>query len=162
MSRRIQSLLAAAAIAVALVAFLQLGPGGELARAAAWAFAIAALAAFVLMPGDGRIAQRGAASLGLGALGAAIAWLALEQRAVLMTVALYFVLWWTLLFAVLPFGVRSQHEAEEIVPGSDPGAPVTPRLLRKAFTTSVVAAVALLGVLVFLRYRPIPNILPFG
>jgi len=25
-------------------------------------------------------------------------------------------IWWTLLFAILPFGVRSQHEMNEIVP----------------------------------------------
>jgi predicted secreted protein len=26
-------------------------------------------------------------------------------------IALYFVIWWTVLFAVLPFGVRTQDEA---------------------------------------------------
>jgi predicted secreted protein len=60
-----------------------------------------------------------------------------------MAVALYFVIWWTLLFAVLPFGVRSQAEAGEVVPGSDPGAPARPYLLVKAFATSIVAALVL-------------------
>jgi predicted secreted protein len=60
-----------------------------------------------------------------------------------MAVALYFVIWWTLLFAVLPFGVRSQVEAGEVVPGSDPGAPARPHLLAKALATSLVAAVVL-------------------
>ena len=27
------------------------------------------------------------------------------------SIAIYFVIWWLVLFAVLPFGVRSQHEA---------------------------------------------------
>jgi predicted secreted protein len=44
------------------------------------------------------------------------------------------------LFAVLPWGVRSQHEGGEIAPGSDPGAPVLPRLKRKLAWTTVVAA----------------------
>ncbi len=34
--------------------------------------------------------------------------------------ALYFIIWWTVLFAVLPFGVRTQGEAGEIVPGTRP------------------------------------------
>ena len=51
---------------------------------------------------------------------------------------IYFVMWWTVLFAVLPFGVRSQQETGEIVPGSDPGAPSAPKLLVKGLWTTVV------------------------
>ena len=56
-------------------------------------------------------------------------------------IAIYFVLWWIVLFAVLPFGVRSQAEAGEGVPGSDPGAPVAPLMLRKLVWTTIVSAV---------------------
>ena len=38
--------------------------------------------------------------------------------------AIYFVLWWVVLFVTLPFGVRSQHEDGEGAAGTDPGAPV--------------------------------------
>src|SRR3979411_148710 len=38
--------------------------------------------------------------------------------------AIYFVLWWIVLFLTLPFGVRSQHEDGEGAPGTDPGAPI--------------------------------------
>ena len=56
--------------------------------------------------------------------------------------AIYFVVWWLGLFAVLPFGVRSQTEAGEVVHGSDPGAPAAPRLVSKlAWTTCVSALV---------------------
>ena len=55
-------------------------------------------------------------------------------------VALYFVVWWTALFAVLPFGARSQAEEGDILPGSDPGAPVLPGLNEKAIWTTLVAA----------------------
>jgi predicted secreted protein len=55
-------------------------------------------------------------------------------------VATYFVIWWTVLFAVLPFGVRTQGEAGEIVPGTPESAPVAPRLLRTFAITTVVAA----------------------
>ena len=38
--------------------------------------------------------------------------------------AIYFVLWWIVLFLTLPFGVRSQHEDGGGAPGTDPGAPI--------------------------------------
>jgi predicted secreted protein len=50
----------------------------------------------------------------------------------------YLIIWWVVLFAVLPWGVRQQQEVE---PGHDPGAPANPQLLRKAVATSVIAAV---------------------
>ncbi len=46
--------------------------------------------------------------------------------------AIYFVLWWLVLFLTLPFGVRSQHEDGEGPPGTDPGAPVLTRMGCKA------------------------------
>jgi predicted secreted protein len=61
--------------------------------------------------------------------------------------AIYFVLWWVVLFAILPFGVTSQAEqgegaGHEAVPGTDPGAPVKARMLRKmAWTTLISAAI---------------------
>ena len=54
--------------------------------------------------------------------------------------ALYFLVWWTTLFAVLPFGVRSQAEAGDVAPGSDPGAPALPALREKAVWTSLAAS----------------------
>ena len=42
--------------------------------------------------------------------------------------AIYFVVWWIVLFLTLPFGVRSQHEDGEGAPGTDPGAPVLARM----------------------------------
>jgi len=56
-------------------------------------------------------------------------------------IAIYFVVWWTILFAVLPFGVRTQEEEGEITLGTERSAPHRPMLVRKAFATSLVAAV---------------------
>lgn len=57
-------------------------------------------------------------------------------------IAVYFVVWWLTLVAVLPIGQQSHHEAgAEIVAGSDPGAPVRPRLVMKMLITTVLAAV---------------------
>ena len=54
-------------------------------------------------------------------------------------VAIYFLIWWVVLFAVLPWGVRPQ--GEEGMPGTDPGAPMVPRLRAKLIWTTVVATV---------------------
>lgn len=55
--------------------------------------------------------------------------------------AIYFVLWWVTLFLTLPFGVRSQHEAGEGAPGTDPGAPILAGMGRKLIWTTIVSAV---------------------
>ena len=55
--------------------------------------------------------------------------------------AIYFVLWWIVLFVTLPFGVRSQHEDGETIPGNDPGAPVAPQMGRKLIWTTLISAV---------------------
>ena len=53
-------------------------------------------------------------------------------------VAIYFLIWWVVLFAVLPWGVRSQHEGGDIVPGTDPGAPTIPNLRWKLVWTTLL------------------------
>lgn len=54
--------------------------------------------------------------------------------------AIYFIIWWVCLFAVLPFGVRNAHEAGEAVEqGNEHGAPVKPMLWWKVVGTTVVS-----------------------
>jgi predicted secreted protein len=53
-------------------------------------------------------------------------------------IAIYFLIWWIVLFAVLPWGVRAQ--GDESPAGTDPGAPAVPRLKAKLLWTTVVAA----------------------
>ena len=55
--------------------------------------------------------------------------------------AIYFVIWWIVLFVTLPFGVRSQHEDGEGVAGTDPGAPIATQMGRKLIWTTVLSAV---------------------
>lgn len=71
-----------------------------------------------------------------------------------MAVAVYFTMWWTVLFAVLPFGIRSQHEAGDVVPGSEPGAPAAPLLLRKALWTTLVSALLFACLITAMIYFP--------
>ncbi|MGB9116223.1 DUF1467 family protein [Bradyrhizobium sp.] len=55
--------------------------------------------------------------------------------------AIYFVLWWVVLFLTLPFGVRSQHEDGGGAPGTDPGAPIASQMGRKLIWTTALSAV---------------------
>jgi predicted secreted protein len=67
--------------------------------------------------------------------------------------AIYFIIWWTVLFAVLPWGIRSQEETGDIAPGTDPGAPALPKLHRKAAWTTVISAVIFGVFYTFYVYR---------
>ncbi len=62
------------------------------------------------------------------------------------SVALYFIIWWLTLFAVLPWGIRTQEEDGKVVPGSASSAPARPLLLRKLVVTTILAAVLFSGV----------------
>ncbi|MEO6013896.1 MAG: DUF1467 family protein [Devosia sp.] len=54
-------------------------------------------------------------------------------------IAIYFVVWWICLFLVLPFGVRNQVDAGEVIRGSDPGAPVRPMWGRRVLWTTLLS-----------------------
>lgn len=53
----------------------------------------------------------------------------------------YLIIWWLTLFAVLPTGVRGQAEEDDIVEGSEPGAPVDSQMKRKVIVTTIVATI---------------------
>ncbi len=52
--------------------------------------------------------------------------------------AIYFTVWWVVLFAVLPFGVRPVETPE---PGHQPGAPAVPMLKKKFLWTTIISAI---------------------
>ena len=54
----------------------------------------------------------------------------------------YLVIWWTVLFAILPLGVK---RVENPGRGQEHGSPERPQLVRKAIITSIVAAVLWVG-----------------
>jgi predicted secreted protein len=47
------------------------------------------------------------------------------------SVMMILIVWWLVLFCLLPIGVRGQWEEGEIAPGSEPGAPQQTHLLKK-------------------------------
>lgn len=54
------------------------------------------------------------------------------------SILMFVIIWWLVLFAVLPWGVHATHDAEE---GRDPGAPQRPRLWLKVGVTTLVTVV---------------------
>ncbi|MBL4595967.1 MAG: DUF1467 family protein [Robiginitomaculum sp.] len=63
------------------------------------------------------------------------------------SLAVFFVIWWVVLFTVLPFGIRGQWEDGDTVAGTEPGAPVKTNLRRKFIITTIIAA------LIFVVFR---------
>lgn len=55
-------------------------------------------------------------------------------------VAIYFVIWWLTLFVVLPVGLRTQAEEQEIVRGSAESAPARFRAWKVFGATTLLAA----------------------
>jgi predicted secreted protein len=57
-------------------------------------------------------------------------------------IAIYFIMWWLILFTILPLGVRNAaEEGVEVEEGNDAGAPVAHGLKWKAVLTTIVTSV---------------------
>lgn len=65
-------------------------------------------------------------------------------------VVVFIVIWWLILFMVLPFGVRRTENPEA---GHDPGAPMRPMLWRKAAATTAITVVLFAIVYVIAEYE---------
>jgi predicted secreted protein len=79
--------------------------------------------------------------------------------------AIYFIIWWVTLFAVLPIGVRTQAEDGNVTLGTTESAPAVANLGRKVILTSIIAGVIyavyhVLTVSLGLSVDSIPRIVP--
>lgn len=71
---------------------------------------------------------------------------------VTFAVAVYLIIWWTVLFAVLPIGLRTQGEDGAVVPGTPESAPTAPRLVRVALLTTVISALVFAALWALVTY----------
>ncbi|CDZ27713.1 DUF1467 family protein [Neorhizobium galegae] len=84
----------------------------------------------------------------------------------LLTVAaIYFIIWWTVLFIVLPLGYRSQQEDGEVTNGTVESAPARFRGGRVILLTTVISLLIYVGYYVASAYfgvgiADIPVIVP--
>lgn len=69
-------------------------------------------------------------------------------------VLIYVLLWWMAFFVVLPIGVRSQAESEDVSPGTEPGAPVNPELGRKLLLATAISGVLFVLVAGLILFGP--------
>ncbi len=71
--------------------------------------------------------------------------------------ALYFLIWWTLLFAILPIvRAKTQGEAGEVVPGTPEGAPSRLVMGRVILVNSIVAAIVFVIAMAVMQYAIVP------
>lgn len=64
-------------------------------------------------------------------------------------IAIFFIVWWVTLFAVLPWRIKSQHETGEVTDGTEPAAPTHPMIVRKLVYTTITAVI-IFGVIFWL------------
>ncbi len=62
------------------------------------------------------------------------------------SIAIYLLIWWLVLFAMLPIGVHTQADEGEVAPGTAESAPLAPRLLLKMLATTVISGIVFAAV----------------
>jgi predicted secreted protein len=70
--------------------------------------------------------------------------------------AIFFIIWWTVLFAVLPFGLRTQDDEKDVTLGTVPSAPRGPHMLRAIIRTTIVSLI------VFAVFYVVTKVLGYG
>ena len=73
------------------------------------------------------------------------------------SIVIYVILWWLILFTVLPRDINSQKDKGYIVQGTDPGAPSNPNIVKKLIITTAITSI-LFAIIYFLNYFDILNI----
>lgn len=53
-------------------------------------------------------------------------------------IVIFVIVWWLVLFVVLPFGIKTEDEVKH---GNDPGAPKDPMLKKKIIYTTISSAI---------------------
>jgi predicted secreted protein len=79
--------------------------------------------------------------------------------------AIYFIIWWVCLFAVLSFGLKTQGETGAVVPGTPASAPQGAHMLRVVLVNTLIATL-LFGVFYYVfavrgwNFDDLPRMIP--
>ena len=68
------------------------------------------------------------------------------------SIVLFASIWAIVFFMVLPFGMVSQAEDGDVVPGTPASAPANPVIVKKIVITTIIAAVAFASIWPVLHY----------
>ena len=56
-------------------------------------------------------------------------------------IIVYVIIWWIVFFSVLPIGIQSKNEEfKETIKGSDPGAPINPKIDKRFLITTIITS----------------------
>jgi len=69
---------------------------------------------------------------------------------------IFVVIWMVVLFMILPIKISSQIENDNIAPGTDPGAPSNPNIVKKFLITTLVSVI-IFAIIILLTYFEIIN-----
>ncbi len=73
------------------------------------------------------------------------------------SIVVFIILWWLILFMILPREISSQKDNGIIVKGTDPGAPSNANIIKKLILTTIITSL-LFAIIYFLTYFDILNI----
>lgn len=84
---------------------------------------------------------------------------------IVFAIAVFLIIWWVVLFAVLPFGLKTQDDDGESVLGTVSSAPRGPHMLRAVIWTTIVSLLIFGFLLLLTRYfglgiDDIPRVVP--
>lgn len=68
--------------------------------------------------------------------------------------AIYFVVWWIVMFAVLPFYIRTQAEDGSVVPGTPESAPTKFNLFNFVIANTIVASLVFMVIYALIVLDP--------
>ena len=57
----------------------------------------------------------------------------------IFAIAVYFIIWWLVLFIVLPVGIQTQEEEGDIAPGTTASAPAKAQIIVKFAVTTLLS-----------------------
>lgn len=80
-------------------------------------------------------------------------------------VAVFFIIWWTVLFAALPFGLKTQDDNEDVTLGTVSSAPGRPHMLKAVIRTTIISLIIFGGLYYVTRvlglgFDDIPVVIP--
>lgn len=65
----------------------------------------------------------------------------------------FLIIWWVVLFTILPIGVRGQAEEDDVIPGSEPGAPTKANMKWKLKVTTIITLALWLIICAVITFR---------
>lgn len=77
-------------------------------------------------------------------------------------VVVFLLIWWLVLFTMLPIGVTSQQEDGDVVAGSEPGAPSRPNLAKKLWWTTSITSVVWIAYFFLMLSGVLEQLTPHG